>query len=239
MYRDRFFLILIFGVILFFVLSLLLGELSFEEHKRILFDLGISAIHWLNLGLCLFIGGTSLRREIERQTYMTLLASPINRLELVLGKFGGVLVVAAISTCLLGIGLLLMLNSFGDLRNFSVVLIGIVAEAAVLLSVSMFMSLVLSPFVGLFASVGVFLVGNWLESLKYFADKSKSDLYINFADSMAWIFPNLYRFNWRSIYVLESGIPVNIGMMTLLHGLAWVGIFLFSSHIIFKHKDLI
>ena len=72
MYRDRFFLILLLGVILLFGLSILLGELSFEEHKRILFDLGISAIHWLNLGLCLFIGGTSLRREFERQTYLDL-----------------------------------------------------------------------------------------------------------------------------------------------------------------------
>lgn len=238
MYRDRYFLILILAVIVFFGLSLLLGELSFEEHTRILFDLGISAIHWLNLGLCLFIGGTSLRRELERQTYMTLLASPLSRLEFLLGKFGGILLVSVVSTFLLGGGLLFLLKAPGSLQNFSVVLVGIIFEAALLLSISTLMSLILSPFVGLFASFGIFLLGHWLESLKLFADKSKNLAYINFADVMGWLFPNLYRLNWRSTYVLETGVPVGVGMMSLAHAIAWIGLLMFLSHLVFKRKNL-
>jgi len=239
MYRDRYFLILILAVVIFFGLSLLLGELSFEEHKRILFDLGISSIHWLNIGLCLFIGGTSLRRELERQTYMTLLTSPLSRLEFLLGKFGGILLVSVISTFLLGLGLLWLLKSPESFRNLSVILLGITFEAALLLAISILMSLILSPFVGLFASFSIFLIGHWMESLKYFADKSKNSLYIQFADIINWIFPNLYRLNWRSTYILESGVSVNIGLMSLAHAIAWIGLLLFLSQFMFKRKNLI
>ncbi len=238
MYRDRYFLILILAVIIFFGMSLLLGELSFEEHKRILFDLGISSIHWLNLGLCLFIGGTSLRRELERQTYMTLLSSPLGRFEFLLGKWGGILLVSLVSTCLLGGGLLLLLKSPESTRHFSVILLGIFFESAVLLSLAIFLSLILSPFVGLFVSISVFLLGHWLESLKLFADKSKNPLYVQFADVMEWVFPNLYRLNWRSTYVLESGVPANVGLMSLAHAVGWIGLLMFLSHIVFKRKNL-
>ncbi len=238
MYRDRFFLILVIGVIIFFVLSLLLGELSFEEHKKILFDLGISAIHWLNLGLCLFIGGNSLRRELDRQTYMTLLASPLTRVELIIGKFGGIFAVSCVSTLLLGAGLWFLLRANDSARNFSVVLVGIIAESGVLLSLSILLSLLLSPFVAIFSSLGIFLMGHWLESLRHFAERSKILAYTNFANVIEWLFPNLYRLNWRSLSVLETGIPVNVGMASLIHAMAWVGLFLFLSSLLFKRKNL-
>jgi ABC-type transport system involved in multi-copper enzyme maturation permease subunit len=238
MYRDRFFLTLVFGVLLLFCLSILLGELSFEEHQRILFDLGISAIHWLNLGLCLFIGGTSLKKELERQTYMTLLASPLSRFELILGKFGGIFLVSVLSTATLGAGLFFLLKLPDSFGNYCAILVGISFEAAVLLSLAMFLSLVLSPFVAAFASIGVFLTSHWLESMHYFAAKSKNETYINFADFMGWVFPNLYRLNWRSTYILETGVPVEVGLMSLAHGFAWAGFFMFCSHVVFKRKNL-
>lgn len=239
MYRDRFFLILVFGVILFFILSLLLGELSFEEHKKILFDLGISSIHWLNLGLCLFIGGSSLRRELDRQTYMTLLASPLTRVELICGKFGGIFAVSIVSTVLLGTCLWFLLSSNDSMRNFSAILVGVIAESGILLSLSILLSLLLSPFVAIFASLGIFMMGHWLESLILFALRSKNPAYINFATTAEWLFPNLYRLNWRSLSVLETGIPINVGIASLLHAVAWIGLFIFLSSLVFRRKNLI
>jgi hypothetical protein len=82
-------------------------------------------------------------------------------------------------------------------------------------------------------------MGHWLESLRHFAERSKNPTYINFADVIEWLFPNLYRLNWRSLSVLESGIPVNVGMVSLVHAMAWVGLFLFLSSMVFKRKNLI
>lgn len=238
MYRDRFFLILVFGVILFFILSLLLGELSFEEHKKILFDLGISSIHWLNLGLCLFIGGNSLRRELDRQTYMSLLSSPLSRTELILGKFGGVFAVSVVSTVLLGSGLWVLLNAKESSMNFATILVGVVVEAGVLLSLAILMNLLMSSFVAMFASGGVFLMGHWLESLKHFADKSKMDSYKQFANLCDWLIPNLYRLNWRSLAILENGIAPGVFFSSIIQGLAWIIIIITASKIIFERKNL-
>lgn len=238
-YRDRFFVVLLFGVLLFFILSLLLGELSFEEHNRILFDLGISAIHWLNLGICIFIGGSSIRRELDRQTYMTLLSTPLSRFELIFGKFIGIFAVATISTALLGTGLFILLKMPGIGSNFIVILVGLIVESAVLLVLSIFFSLVVSPFVGIFASIGLYLMGHWLESLKYFALKSQSSLYVQFSSIMDWLIPNLYRLNWRSPHILENGLDGPILIPSLIHGLGWVALLLILASVIFKKKNLV
>lgn len=237
-YRDRFFLVLVFGVILLFALSLLLGELSFEEHKKILFDLGLAAIHWLNLGLCLFGGGASIRKELERQTYMTLLATPLSRLELILGKFMGIFAVLITSTLILGGGLLLLLNSLELWRNFLVILLGVLMEAAIVLALSICASLLFSPFVSLFVSIGIFFTGHWLESLHIFAERSKSTLYVNFSEVISWGLPNLYRLNWRSMAILDNGLSVDVGFVSLIHGLAWVCLFLYLANLAFRRKNL-
>lgn len=238
LYRDRFFFILIAGVLLFFGISFLLGELTFEEHKRILFDLGISAIHWLNLGIALFIGGNTVRREIERQTYMTLLSTPLSRFELLAGKFLGILIVSICSTLVLGSGLALLLKLNGNYLNFLLILSGIIMETAVLLAMSIFFGLVFTPFVSVFTSIGCFLTGHWLESLKLFAEKSGSSSYILVSEVSNWIFPNLYRLNWRSFFLLESGINSTTSLASLIHGFAWVGTLVVLSKWNFDRKSL-
>ena len=157
MYRDRFFLLLVLGVLLLFGLSFFLGELTFEEQDRLLFDFGMSAIHWLNLALAIFLGGTSLRRELERQTYMTILASPVSRFEMVFSKFCGLLIVILMSNLILGGGVFYFLNIRQSLFNLASILMGITLEAAILLVSSFLFSLFFSPFVSVFAVIGVFL----------------------------------------------------------------------------------
>lgn len=239
MYRDRFFLILILGVLAFFGISFLLGELSFEEHQRILFDLGISSIHWLSLGLCLFMGSNSLRRELERQTYMTLLASPLRRIEFIVGKYLGLFCVTVISTSFLGLCLFWLLGFSKSGIPFFTILLGINLEAGILLSISLLFSLLFSPFVAIFSSFGIFLMGNWLESLRFFAENSKNPMFINFAKVMVWICPNLFRLNWRSIYVLETGLPSKIIFLSCIHSMGWIGFFLFLTQVSFRRKNLI
>jgi ABC-type transport system involved in multi-copper enzyme maturation permease subunit len=227
------------GVIGFFILSILLGEMSFEEHNRILFDLGVSAIHWLNLGVCIFIGGGSLRRELDRQTYMTLLSTPLSRPELLVGKFIGIFSVALFSTILLGGGLFMLLKTWGALSNFIIIIIGILVESSILLMLSLLLSLVVSPFVGIFASLGIYLMGHWLESLKYFASKANSVFYFGFSEFMDWTLPNLYRLNWRSPYVLEAGLGFDIFGASIFHGIGWVVILAVIATVIFNRKNLI
>lgn len=238
MYRDRFFLLLVLGVFFLFGLSFFLGELTFEEQDRLLFDFGLSAIHWLNLGLAIFLGGASLRKELERQTYMTILASPVSRFELVFSKFTGLLIVIFFSNLILGGGLFYFLKSSQSLYNLFCIVLGISLEAAILLALSFLFSLFFSPFVSIFSVIGVFLIGNWLESLSFFAQRSNSPIFIGLAEILSYLAPNLYRFNWRSFYLLEKGLEPNLISLSFLQGTAWIVVLFVFIQMVFKRKQL-
>lgn len=239
MYRDRFFVMLVLAVLLLFGLSFLLGELTFEEQNRLLFDLGITAIHWLNLGLALFLGGSALRKDIERQTYMTILSSPVTRLEFLISKFLGLIIVIIICTTLMGVGLYGLLSVKAGIFNFCLILLGLVLEAGTLLACSFLFGLLFSPFVSVFTVTGIFLIGHWLESLKFFAERSEITEFIRLAEGLTYLLPNLYRLNWRSFYLLENGIPANQVLWSVFHAFAWILVVMVSTHFIFRKKQLL
>jgi ABC-type transport system involved in multi-copper enzyme maturation permease subunit len=238
MYRDRFFLLLVLGVFFLFGLSFFLGELTFEEQDRLLFDFGLSAIHWLNLGLAIFLGGASLRKELERQTYMTILASPVSRFELVFSKFTGLLIVIFFSNLILGGGLFYFLKSSQSLYNLFCIVLGITLEAAILLALSFLFSLFFSPFVSIFSVIGVFLIGNWLESLSFFAQRSNSAIFMGLAEVLSYLVPNLYRLNWRSFHLLEKGLEPKLISLSFLQGTAWIVVLFVFIQMVFKRKQL-
>ena len=102
--RAKFFFVgLIFALILV-TLSYLLGNLSFEEEKRILFNLGSSGIEFVTIGLGLFAGANLVSKEIELRTCQIILTRPLSRSYFLLGKWLGL--VLFIFVILLGLSVL-------------------------------------------------------------------------------------------------------------------------------------
>lgn len=236
-YRNRFFGVLFLMSVILLFFSLLLGELSFEEHQKILFDVGFSSIHIVMLVMTIFMGSFTLNREFEKQTYMTLLASPLRRGEFLLGKIIGLW--SLIFLTLFGLSVMLY-SLLGDVNiiNFSFIFYGILLEGLVLLTCSFFFALTLSPIVGLLSGFTIYFIGNWLEDLEFFAKKSKIDAYISFSNAAKTIFPNLYESNWRYFYLLEEGVSLDRVFYVSVHLLIWSVFLFFISDFVFRKKSL-
>src|SRR4051812_6925954 len=91
--RDR----ILYGLHIFAILligfSLVLGELSFAEQTRISINFGLAGIHLSAITLSIFIGSSLVAKEIEKQTILTLLARPVSRLQFLVGKYLGLIMV--------------------------------------------------------------------------------------------------------------------------------------------------
>jgi ABC-type transport system involved in multi-copper enzyme maturation permease subunit len=236
-YRNRFFGVLFLLSVVLLFLSVLLGELSFEEHQKILFDVGMSGIHMVMLVMTIFMGSFTLHREFEKQTYMTLLASPLRRGEFLLGKILGLW--SLILFTLFGLSILLF-SLLGNVNpvNFFMVFYGVVLESLVLLTCSFFFALTLSPVVGLLSGFTVYFIGNWLDDLYFFANRSKSEMYLNFAKTMKMIMPNLQDSNWRYYYLLTENIQTERVILVSIHLSLWALFLFFISDFVFKRKSL-
>ncbi|MCA9267254.1 MAG: ABC transporter permease, partial [Planctomycetales bacterium] len=89
-------------------LFLILPYNTFGEDIKMLKDTGLFLIMVLAILTCLWAASNSVAEEIEGRTALTLLSKPIGRAQFILGKFAGIIWVAAVMFLLLGLWFLIM-----------------------------------------------------------------------------------------------------------------------------------
>jgi len=237
--RDR----ILYGLVVFSLLlmafSMILGQLSFEEQVRISMNFGLSAIHLGTVVLSVFVGSTLVNKEIEKKTIMTLLVRPISRTQFLLGKALGLLfvnVIVAGSLAVILTGVLLFLGA--DLTAaYGWALLGILFEGIVLLGVTLLFSTFSTPFMVVAFAAGVFIVGHWIESLSFFAQKSDSGGFKLFDQVISAVWPNLEAMNWRSQAVFAAEISAGELASVAGYTLFWFVFLVSVTAIVFRNKD--
>ncbi len=100
--RDR----VLYGVLGFAVailaFTLALAELSLDEQRRVVLDVGLASISLFSVVIAVFLGSSLLYKEIERKTLYVILPKPIRRYELLVGKFVGITLTASVFVGIMG-----------------------------------------------------------------------------------------------------------------------------------------
>lgn len=238
MLRERLVLIIV-GLAAFLLgLSLLLGELTFDEQERLMADLGLAAIELAAVAVALFAGSTLLSREIERQTCLLVLAKPVSRQVFLLGKGLGltILLTALVGALILLLGLLLgRSDSVGPLL---VVGLSIWCKALVLMGWTLFAGVWIRPVISVFLGLSLYMLGHWLSDLAFFAKQGERNWETTVA-VLRWVTPNFDRFNWKSHYFLLNPPPVQEVTGAVLHTAAWALILLWLGGISFSRRDIV
>jgi Cu-processing system permease protein len=100
--RDR----VLYGVlglasaVLLFTLAL--AELSLDQQRRVVLDVGLASISLFSVVIAVFLGSSLLYKEIEKKTLYVILPKPIRRHEFLLGKFLGIAITASVFVGLMG-----------------------------------------------------------------------------------------------------------------------------------------
>ncbi|MGZ3721702.1 MAG: ABC transporter permease [Bdellovibrionales bacterium] len=238
--RDRILYALILFAILLMGLSLALGQLTFTEQARISTDFGLSAIHLCAVVLAIFIGSNLVYKEIEKKTILTILVRPITRLQFILGKTLGLTLL--IMTMMAGLALILCLVFWGlDVpvdERFFLVLVGLLAEALVLLGFTLLFSMISKPLLVVCFSIGVFMIGHWHQSLKFFADKADSGP----LKPISWVvnnfLPDLERVNWKELVIYDQPLLLQAKFVSLAYALVWFILCISLTAVLFKRKDV-
>ena len=97
-----FYFLLIFGVLLI-GLSAFLVQLSFQDQFQMLKDVSLGAMSIFTSLLAILATASLLPKDIEDRTLYTILAKPVSRLEYLMGKLFGVVLLLLISMVLMGV----------------------------------------------------------------------------------------------------------------------------------------
>ena len=103
--RDKILYNLILFALVMILSSIMLGQLTLGNEDKVILDLGLSAISVFGMLIAVFIGIGLVHKEIEKRTAYAILAKPVHRHELILGKYLGLLFTLAVNLAIMTVGL--------------------------------------------------------------------------------------------------------------------------------------
>lgn len=197
--RDRIlYNLILFGLIMI-LSSLVLGQLTLGNENKVLLDLGLSAISVFGMLIAIFIGIGLVYKELEKRTAYALLAKPVRRHELILGKYLGLLITLAVNVVIMTVGLELALAFTGDvgwggfLRVVPAVFM-IFLSLAVITALAVLFSTFSTPALSALFTFFLWIAGHFGSDLVKFGDLTKSVVVKRLCQALYYVLPNLSDF---------------------------------------------
>ena len=250
--RDKVLYNLVAFAILLIGASYLLGQLTAGQDLKIIKDLGLSAMSIFGLFIAVFIGIGLVFKEVERRSIYSLLAKPIRRHEIVIGKYAGLVLTLTVNIAIMTVALYAVLafvgwgeNEFARQAREAPALDPALLKAVVLIfvqlmvvtAVALFFSTFSTPILSAALTLGVYVAGYFSADLRNFDQVVDSRLAQMLARGLYYVLPNLAPFDVAS--QVAHGLPVTTGYMavTVSYGFVYIAILLVAGATIFSRRD--
>jgi ABC-type transport system involved in multi-copper enzyme maturation permease subunit len=250
--RDKVFYNLVAFSLLMMASSFLIGQLTAGQDVKIIKDLGLAATSMFGLFLSVFIGIGLVSKEVERRSIYSLIAKPITRAQLVLGKYCGLTLTLAANMVVMAIALYAVLAYLAwgvppemraawdapalDPALMKAMLL-IFAELMLVIALALFFSTFSSPMLSAALTFGLYVVGHFSGDLRNFQQVVDSPVAAGFARGLYWVLPNLAQFDVKSDVV--HGVPVPAGYMAMTGAYAalYIAMLLAVASLVFSRRD--
>lgn len=251
--RDKVLYNLVLFAILLMASSYLIGQLTAGQDVKIIKDLGLGATALFGLFIAVFIGIGLVSKEVERRSIYSLLAKPVTRAQVVLGKYCGLTLTLAVNISAMALALYAVLTYMVwglppearfvwdapalDPALLKAVLL-IFVELMLVTALALFFSTFSSPMLSAALTFGLYIVGHFSSDLRNFQLVVDSPAAARFARGLYWVLPNLAQFDIKNDVV--HGLPVSLGYMamTCAYAAVYIAMLLAISVQVFSRRDL-
>jgi len=240
--RDRVLYNLVLFVLLLIGGAIFLGELSGGQEKKIITDLGLSAMLIFGVFIGIFVGVSLVYKEIERRTVYALFAKPVGRAEFLIGKYLGLCLTLLLNTIIMGAGVSLALIYVSRgwdplaLQIWPAILL-IYVELMIITAIALVFSSFSSPALSALLTFFIFIAGHFSSDLKTLAAFSRTA-------SVRWLFtalyyalPNLanYSFITQTAHGRVPGFQQTL--IVVLYGCVYISLMLAIAAMIFARRN--
>ena len=250
--RDK----VLYNLVLFAVLmigaSYLIGQLTAGQDLKIIKDLGLSASSVFGLFIAVFIGIGLVSKEVERRSVYSLLTKPIDRWQMILGKYAGLTLTLAVNVAIMATAVYAVLAymAWGTPANVAKAwdapaldpamlkaMTLVLFELMIVTAIALFFSTFSTPILSAALTVGLFVAGRFGEDLRNFDQAVDSPAAVAVARGLYWVLPNFAQFDVTSQVV--HGQPVPLGYLALAGAYAalYIAMLLAASVIVFSRRD--
>jgi ABC-type transport system involved in multi-copper enzyme maturation permease subunit len=250
--RDKVLYNLVLFAILMIGSSYLIGQLTAGQDIKIIKDLGLSSTSVFGLFIAVFIGIGLVSKEVERRSIYSLLAKPIHRYQLVIGKYCGLTLTLAANIVVMATALYLVLAymAWGVAPDVAKVwdapaldpalleAVGLIfVELMLVTAIALFFSTFSSPMLSAAFTFALYIVGHFSSDLRNFQDVVDSPQAARLARGLYWVLPNLAQFDVKSAVVHGQPVPAGYVALTIAYAAAYIGMLLAISVFVFSRRD--
>jgi len=240
--RDRVLYNLVLFVLLLTGAAVFIGELSGGQERKIIVDLGLSAMLLFGVFIAIFVGVGLVYKEIERRTVYAIFAKPVGRGEFLVGKYFGLCLTLFVNVIIMGAGVSLALTYVAGGRDPLALSIWpaialIYVELMILTGVSLLFSCFSSPALSALLTFFVFIIGHFSADLKGLANSMGSAGARWLFRSLYYILPNLTNLNFITAAAHGQIPPAMQAVTAVLYALGYVSVILTAATLIFRRRN--
>jgi ABC-type transport system involved in multi-copper enzyme maturation permease subunit len=250
--RDRVPYNLVLFAVLLIASSFLLGQLTAGQDVKIIKDLGLAATAVFGLFIAIFIGIGLVSKEVERRSIYALLAKPISRPQLILGKYAGLVLTLAVNVAVMTTALYVVLaymtwatpaalQTAWDAPGVDPALLKaiflIFVELMLVTGLALFFSTFSTPMLSAALTFGFYIVGHFNADLRNFEQVVESPGVARLARVLYHVLPDLSAFDVKTQVVHGLAVPGSYLALTAGYGLLYIAALLVAATVIFSRRD--
>ena len=237
--RNKMFYLLVFFGIFFALSSKLVSFLTLGDTLKVLKDTGLAAINFFCVLIAIFTGINLVYKEIEKKTVYNILSKPVTRDQFIIGKFFGLaltMLLALLAMAVIFFILVLLVGGGFDLKILLYFFM-LYLELLVIVAISLLFSSFTTPILSFIFTVSLYLIGHVMWTFNEFKSLLLSRLWVNFAQGLYYILPNLDKFNIKNDVVLDLPLRAGSILFAILYALVYILALLALTILIFRRRE--
>jgi ABC-type transport system involved in multi-copper enzyme maturation permease subunit len=240
--RDRVLYNLVLFVLILTAASIFIGELSGGQERKVIVDLGLSAMLLFGVFIAIFVGVGLVYKEIERRTIYAVFSKPVGRGEFLVGKYLGLCLTLLVNVLVMGVGVslaLLYVSRGWDplIPTIWPAVLLIYLELTLLTAIALLFSSFSSPALSALLTFMVFIIGHFSADLKSLATSLGSSGAKFLFTGLYYMLPNLA--NYSFITPAAHGRAPSAGFIfaTALYAVVYIAVTLAAATLVFSRRN--
>jgi ABC-type transport system involved in multi-copper enzyme maturation permease subunit len=240
--RDRVLYNLVLFVLLLTGASIFIGELSGGQERKVIVDLGLSAMLLFGVFIAIFVGVGLVYKEIERRTIYAVFSKPVGRGEFLLGKYLGLCLTLLVNVLVMGVGVSLALAYVSGgwdplIPTIWPAILLIYMELMLLTAISLFFSSFSSPALSALLTFLIFIIGHFSADLKSLAVSLGSTGARWLFTGLYYLVPNLANYSFITPAAHGRAPSLSYVLVAGLYGLVYIAVVLAAATLVFSRRN--
>jgi ABC-type transport system involved in multi-copper enzyme maturation permease subunit len=240
--RDRVLYNLVLFVLILTGAAVFIGDLSGGQERKIIVDLGLSAMLIFGVFISIFVGVGLVYKEIERRTVYAIFSKPVGRGEFLLGKYLGLCLTLLVNVAVMGAGVslaLIYVKRGWDPLALSIwpAILLIYVELMILTGVALLFSSFSSPALSALLTFFVFIIGHFSADLKSLANSMGGSAARWIFAALYYLLPNLSNLSFITPAAHGRLPGAQYVAMVILYSLVYIVVILAAATLIFSRRN--